>query len=1071
MARNKAQGSSAEFEDNTLRQDTEAAAEEQQPTFLTPTNEAGDISVEAPKADAMPQDVSTPVVTEEAVDSEEKPVLAVEEAKIDPLVGDSAVPRATAEVREEELREIPKEGSQEETHEEEVRVEEVRGEELCGEELRGEELRGEEVREEVNRAEPQEMPQEGESTAPVVPVRRLSKKERRAAKKAQEARASVDGEAFDELVAGREQKPASVAEERKTEPTIDETPRPAADDAPVSAEVQGEIATITIPVESVPADVKKPAQVDEPARGDVAEEPREVEAAPVAVPTQKASNKKKRSVWADLMEAFSPLASTSGPAEDSESKELVGSTAPTDKETEIKDSKAMGAPAADRMQDKDHSLLASGQPSDTPDTASPSPSQGEDALPAPAHSGEDEVTPGTSGATESGAKDVENQEAREAASVPSSSMDLERPASPTVLGTAAEAAEPAALTSRLKSPKLTESVSKDVEDGEPTAAPPVRDLDDADNPLPAQATTEPMTETSEPSEPSEPSEQNPPSSTDVLEAGWHTVDLAPHEHPTRSLSSPLSDNVGLMTRRDSDIFDREGHVPKLLPIESFSPPIEFGSPMATRPVGEEDISYQIRDKDLPQGAKTIHEDELFVDKIQSVAAGEAAGEHTEAEGRGDEQLVPDGSTSKLTEKSSDSLDENGRLGGTHVEPIATRHLADYDREDDMESPILGRRDSDKLRHAPLAKKEQQPENETLVATPRIEDRFKRPILASPQTGREGTPEPEKKTPKTTWDWQHDGYHTPKRGVLGLAPSPSILPEAAVRAAASPKIVHSLVQESSSGDLRRSGSRILPPVLEEAQEDEEMREKGHGTDRDSGFAETPSPLARFSRQGEREQQRDSGVHLREWPEKGGSIFEETLTTAPKDGNKNSKKSSNKSSNKSSMRSTGLASGIPPAMRSAVAGETAETAMRSVSDNTHVGGGDRRMSPLPLDDHFVRRSMSNTSLTRRHTAEPLSSWRSDSAGHQRTAYSATPPLRRAGKQIGGDLRSLSQRRSLSDLSATGGAAGGAAAPPPHTASSPKENSRPEDSQTVGNSTPVANEGRVREKDGMTDVYVSI
>ncbi|MBE3046272.1 hypothetical protein IMZ48_27790 [Candidatus Bathyarchaeota archaeon] len=120
-------------------------------------------------------------------------------------------------------------------------------------------------------------------------------------------------------------------------------------------------------------------------------------------------------------------------------------------------------------------------------------------------------------------------------------------------------------------------------------------------------------------------------------------------------------------------------------------------------------------------------------------------------------------------------------------------------------------------------------------------------------------------------------------------------------------------------------------------------------------------------------------------------------------------------------------------------------RSVSDNTSRP----RLTPSP--DVAPRRVASNTSLTRHRTPDPK--LRPDTPGSIRSLHSATPPLRRAGRRISGDLRSISLSQRGGQADAPPSADSGDELPSAHNS----------------NSTPVANEGRVRSKD-MTDVYVS-
>lgn len=564
--------------------------------------------------------------------------------------------------------------------------------------------------------------------------------------------------------------------------------------------------------------------------------------------------------------------------------------------------------------------------------------------------------------------------------------------------------------------------------------------------------------------------------------------------------------MGLMKLQDTDLF--EDHVAKLLPVESYSAaastqPAEtkslsgafaqgwsFGQKEEAK-TSEEGQESQDMEKAAPKSTgSSWTASSWFAGAVAAAAelvegavsskvskkneAAAVAAEKKEDDKESD-RAEGDASSSKLTQASSESFDENGRRGGTDVTPLPGRILS---YEDDVESPVLGRRDSDKLRHVPFS------EQTSRLTTPRAEDKLKRPLLESPRRLREEMDEPAKKPPRIPRDVDTDPFHTPKRA-LTLPPSPSILPEAAALASTSPPPPLHHSPTSSSGDLRRSTSRILPPVLEETQEDAD-------TNRDSGFSEgAPSPLSRFVRQVERkgeqqqqQQHRDSGVHLRDWPEHsqdGRPISQDSTWSAAIQSTRSSMDEAAQApgASRKAASYTALAAGIPVATRpTTVASEPAvrDPVARSVSDNTHVVGGDRaqRVSPQPTEVPSVRRSLSNTSLSRRRTPEPLTLWRPESPGMSpammRAAYSSTPPLRRIDKRMGGDLRSLSQLSGDEDHSAMSGSI----TPPPHTASSvgTKEITRggrgeqpPRESNT---GTPVANEGRVRDKGGMTDVY---
>ncbi|KAI1498253.1 hypothetical protein F5X99DRAFT_335975 [Biscogniauxia marginata] len=113
-------------------------------------------------------------------------------------------------------------------------------------------------------------------------------------------------------------------------------------------------------------------------------------------------------------------------------------------------------------------------------------------------------------------------------------------------------------------------------------------------------------------------------------------------------------------------------------------------------------------------------------------------------------------------------------------------------------------------------------------------------------------------------------------------------------------------------------------------------------------------------------------------------------------------------------------------------------RSASDKIN-----REANASPLSGPQPRRSASNTSISRLRTPEPLT-FRPEGSGSY--AGTNTPPLRRRAKRMSGDLRSLSQP----------------------TKSDPNLPSKDlSDRRAPDNTTPVANEGRVRGKD-MTDVY---
>ncbi|KAI5927805.1 hypothetical protein F4810DRAFT_649501 [Camillea tinctor] len=109
--------------------------------------------------------------------------------------------------------------------------------------------------------------------------------------------------------------------------------------------------------------------------------------------------------------------------------------------------------------------------------------------------------------------------------------------------------------------------------------------------------------------------------------------------------------------------------------------------------------------------------------------------------------------------------------------------------------------------------------------------------------------------------------------------------------------------------------------------------------------------------------------------------------------------------------------------------------------------RDANASPILGKQPRRSASNTSLSRLRTPEPLTFWPEGSGSYARTN---TPPLRRRAKRMSGDLRSLGQ-------------------PTTEDPNLPSSKDLSPDRQALDNTTPIANEGRVRARD-MTDVYVS-
>jgi hypothetical protein len=349
--------------------------------------------------------------------------------------------------------------------------------------------------------------------------------------------------------------------------------------------------------------------------------------------------------------------------------------------------------------------------------------------------------------------------------------------------------------------------------------------------------------------------------------------------------------------------------------------------------------------------------------------------------------------------------------------------------------------------------------------------------------------------------------------------------------------------SSIPDLRRS-LISLPPVQEEEVEEEHGKEQQQHlmrtpeVNRDSGFISDSATPRRRSRHYEDDSHRDSGVHLRDWPEStpprtsrrdleahpartsGSSLKAETHSYHQETPRSESRQTASISTPEVSRisGSSGLAqtpklkepsppATTPephkisvkkrtatkqldrepePAARNVGAPLTvpspAPSERRVVSDHSalHHRGESLRRSPASSDlSMAARRSASNTSMSRLRTPEPLN-LRPDSPGSVRSLHSATPPLRR--NRISGDLRAVSLgQRSLSELSAssaatpankdkgnnkeaaTAAAALGVGVAAGAAALALASNS----SRASANTTPVANEGRVRSKD-MADVY---
>ncbi|KAH6898783.1 hypothetical protein B0T10DRAFT_119459 [Thelonectria olida] len=253
------------------------------------------------------------------------------------------------------------------------------------------------------------------------------------------------------------------------------------------------------------------------------------------------------------------------------------------------------------------------------------------------------------------------------------------------------------------------------------------------------------------------------------------------------------------------------------------------------------------------------------------------------------------------------------------------------------------------------------------------------------------------------------------------------------------------------DFRRSPSRGLPPVQEIPEAESEpikLLRKREDINRDSGFAEdSANPQQRGLPFKDEEQQRDSGVHTGDWddgatPARQTAARERAALQTPEPGSERRLRRSprgtpvlreppraaatpepEKKKKQYGTLAAAAAAGVAVAAAAAQLRSATSTPSRSVSDNAPAS---RQSSPLP-EAVSGRRSMSNTSLSRRRTPEALK-LRPESPGIHRASGTPTPPLRRVNKRMSGDLRALRQQN---------------------------------------NTTPVANEGRVRTKD-MTDVY---
>ncbi|KAG6122663.1 hypothetical protein E4U14_005794 [Claviceps sp. LM454 group G7] len=260
---------------------------------------------------------------------------------------------------------------------------------------------------------------------------------------------------------------------------------------------------------------------------------------------------------------------------------------------------------------------------------------------------------------------------------------------------------------------------------------------------------------------------------------------------------------------------------------------------------------------------------------------------------------------------------------------------------------------------------------------------------------------------------------------------------------------------SDSDFRRSPTRSLPAVQEVPEAEAVAARYNWPTpamNRDSDFTPgTPIPPAR-----QYGQLRDSGVHSDEMEELG-------MHTPDMGTEKKLRRSPFVTP---VLREPEAAATTPEPVKkskgppqddgevASLAGAAAATGPKQRTEESRVASRDEKLRDYGLKarsasassaasglDIAARRSVSNSSLGRQRTPEPLN-LRPESPGIHRST--PTPPLRRIDKRMSGDLRSLRQQRSSGSISTS-----------PSPALPP----------------PVANESRVRakgdEKD-MADVY---
>ncbi|KAL5893712.1 hypothetical protein ACKVWC_004633 [Pyricularia oryzae] len=495
--------------------------------------------------------------------------------------------------------------------------------------------------------------------------------------------------------------------------------------------------------------------------------------------------------------------------------------------------------------------------------------------------------------------------------------------------------------------------------------------------------------------------------------------------------------------------------------------------------------------------------------------------------------IDTGSDPRTSEQSIISTDENGKGGG-----IALRkELIDSPMME--ESPILGRGTNWKQ----AQEKEDSSADPTPKATPAA---FEGQVFSPPASSND--------VPAVAQS--HEAGNEDERLGSSLQARSLEEPETSMPSPRSPLEWDSDKEGADSAYLYQgsdagvSPSRTLPPVQEEEDEGEVLaagrRASLDKINRDSGYSVAEPPLEvarRRPRLGRPEvsPQRDSGVHLRDWPDSDGSRLSPSPTPrgGPSYRNKDNKtvKTPNKdfsSSDKgtkfeSSPPAEGRTSralfnpGTPklgepepqaqtpdPSKRKTLSGSSkkratyqelgsaaippailpASAAPSSPTEPSSLSSRRQGYSPAAVErslsyshDQGMPRHVSNMSATRlRATPEPLN-FRPDSPGNSSIrSYTSTPPLRRADRRVSGDLRSLSQRSSVigqtqdkqkdKDQRSSGAAAaaavvGGVGVTAAAATASRNNHHDGAAQSSTHDTTPVANEGRVRAKD-MTDVY---